>query len=90
MSKRLKAWLGFTDGKCNEGTQLLIDDIKCLVKKLQATEEENKILKEAIEYAISQKEQEYGMESVYDIHQFRQRKVFSILEEALEKVRGGE
>ena len=30
MNDRLKAWIEFTDGKCDEGTQLLIDDIKSL------------------------------------------------------------
>jgi len=34
MNNRLKAWVGFNDGNCDEDTQLLIDDIKELEKKL--------------------------------------------------------
>jgi hypothetical protein len=30
MNNRLKAWIGFNDGKCDDDTQLLIDDIKGL------------------------------------------------------------
>ena len=34
MNDRLKAWIGFNDGNCDDDTQLLIDDIKELEKKL--------------------------------------------------------
>lgn len=34
MNNRLKAWVGFNDGNCDEDTQLLINDIKGLEKKL--------------------------------------------------------
>jgi len=34
MNNRLKAWIGFNDGNCDEDTQMLIDDIKELEKKL--------------------------------------------------------
>jgi chromosome segregation ATPase len=43
-------------------------------------------LEEAVNYALYQKDQDYGMESVYDIHTIRQRKVFSILQEVLDEV----
>jgi hypothetical protein len=43
-------------------------------------------LEEAVNYALYQKNQDYGMESVYDIHTIRQRKVFSILQEVLDEV----
>ena len=38
MNNRLKAWVGFNDGKCDEDTQLLIDDIKDLEAKLEKGE----------------------------------------------------
>jgi hypothetical protein len=34
MNNRLKAWIGFKDGNCDDDTQMLIDDIKELEKKL--------------------------------------------------------
>jgi hypothetical protein len=43
---RLKAWIGFNDGKCDEDTQLLIEDIKDLEKKLAEAVELIKTAKE--------------------------------------------
>lgn len=59
-------------------------------KKIDELEEKLEKAVKKINYALSQKDQDYGMDSVYDIHQFRQRKVFSILEETLEEIEKGE
>lgn len=61
---------------------------KRLGQVLNSLNEKTNILedvKEDIVYAISQKDQDYGMPEEEAIH-FRMRKVFSILNEALDKV----
>lgn len=39
MNNRLKAWIGFNDGNCDEDTQMLIDDIGKLESKSEKQEE---------------------------------------------------
>jgi uncharacterized coiled-coil protein SlyX len=39
MNNRLKAWIGFNDGKCDDDTQMLIDDIKELESRSEKQEE---------------------------------------------------
>lgn len=56
-------------------------------QKIDKLEAANKVLVEAVEYSLEQKDQKYGMESVFDIHIFRQIKIFSILDEALTEVK---